>query len=582
MKLTLDEVKDLGGNESDMELLKGIDSDDDEGDEETVVGLTDSETPEASLVDELKRLIHSPDKVSPTPEQKAANKTVQQNIAKLVKKKFPKKLLFNPAETWYDIQLPLLQEKVSDDIKEQYTEKLFDLAHSLYEAQADIYRESPLYSMKLISSNLLGMANKKSRREAIMAIDSVKDLMVETVLPDRKLRFFKDQPLLCEDLTHNHLILYYFEDALKKLYFGFVQLVEQLSKDTLLHVKNKMLLYVYDLLAAKPEQEQNLLALLVNKLGDQDRKIASKSVHLLSNLLQKHPNMKMVVIKETEQILFRLNINQRTQYYALTFLNQIVLSKGDPDLIAANRLIEVYFRLFEVLVSKIKKPKTASRSTHNEVVDGIDSKMLSAILTGINRAFPYSKIDSDVFKNRIDMLFTLSHVKASFSTCVQSLTLLFRIQEVHQGITDRYYRALYQSLLDKRILTASRQALFLNLLFRSLKSDNSMDRVCSFVKRMLQVCSMLGTPFVCATIFLIGQLAKSKPGILTMIKVEEDGDEVFVDARDPDDDAENDSKLEPSEVGNKQSSRYDGLKRDPLYSAAKSSCLWELVCSRIV
>lgn len=140
MKLTLDEVKDLGGNESDMELLKGIDSDDDEGDEETVVGLTDSETPEASLVDELKRLIHSPDKVSPTPEQKAANKTVQQNIAKLVKKKFPKKLLFNPAETWYDIQLPLLQEKVSDDIKEQYTEKLFDLAHSLYEAQADIYR----------------------------------------------------------------------------------------------------------------------------------------------------------------------------------------------------------------------------------------------------------------------------------------------------------------------------------------------------------------------------------------------------------------------------------------------------------
>lgn len=79
-------------------------------------------------------------------------------------------------------------------------------------------------------------------------------------------RFFKDQPLLCEDLTHNHLILYYFEDALKKLYFGFVQLVEQLSKDTLLHVKNKMLLYVYDLLAAKPEQEQNLLALLVNKL----------------------------------------------------------------------------------------------------------------------------------------------------------------------------------------------------------------------------------------------------------------------------------------------------------------------------
>lgn len=122
----------------------------------------------------------------------------------------------------------------------------------------------------------------------------------------------------------------------------------------------------------------------------------------------------MVVIKETEQILFRLNINQRTQYYALTFLNQIVLSKGDPDLIAANRLIEVYFRLFEVLVSKIKKPKTASRSTHNEVVDGIDSKMLSAILTGINRAFPYSKIDSDVYVKAINLITSASRIA---STC---------------------------------------------------------------------------------------------------------------------------------------------------------------------
>ena len=60
--------------------------------------------------------------------------------------------------------------------------------------------------------------------------------------------------------------------------------------------------------------------------------------------------MKLVVIKEIEQIIFRLNVSQRTQYYAVTFLNQVVLSQTEPDQIAANHLIDIYFRLFEVLV----------------------------------------------------------------------------------------------------------------------------------------------------------------------------------------------------------------------------------------
>lgn len=129
-----------------------------------------------------------------------------------------------------------------------------------------LIQQSPIYSFNMLQSTLLSMANKKSRREAIMAIDSIKDLLLSTLLPDRKLRFFRDQPLSATGVTQKHLLLYYFEDSLKKLYFSFIQTIEELSKDTLLHVKNKMVIYIYDLLVAKPEQEQNLLALLVNKL----------------------------------------------------------------------------------------------------------------------------------------------------------------------------------------------------------------------------------------------------------------------------------------------------------------------------
>ena len=36
---------------------------------------------------------------------------------------------------------------------------------------------------------------------------------------------------------------------------------------------------------------------------------------------------------------------------------------------------------------------------------------------------------------------------------------------------ERFYRTLYESLLDPRLMTSSKQALYLTLLYRSLKND---------------------------------------------------------------------------------------------------------------
>jgi hypothetical protein len=52
-------------------------------------------------------------------------------------------------------------------------------------------------------------------------------------------------------------------------------------------------------------QEQRLLNILVNKLGDPQRKVASKSGYLLSRLLVTHPAMKGVVVREVERFVFR-------------------------------------------------------------------------------------------------------------------------------------------------------------------------------------------------------------------------------------------------------------------------------------
>lgn len=174
--------------------------------------------------------------------------------------------------------------------------------------------------------------------------------------------------------------------------------------DPLLFVKTKMMTYIYDLLKAKPEEEQNLLTLLVNKMGDQERKIASKTTHLLSQLLQEHPAMKVIVIKEVERLLFRANVAEKAKYYAIIFLNQIVLSNRPDDKAAANYMIQLYFSVFEGLVPQIKsteRGKKSKKPAKNEVsaaqADGINVKVMGGLLTGVNRAFPYSNIDDDVY-----------------------------------------------------------------------------------------------------------------------------------------------------------------------------------------
>lgn len=50
-----------------------------------------------------------------------------------------------------------------------------------------------------------------------------------------------------------------------------------LSHDSVANIREKMLGCVFDLLFRKPEQEQELLSQLINKLGDPVKKVASKA-----------------------------------------------------------------------------------------------------------------------------------------------------------------------------------------------------------------------------------------------------------------------------------------------------------------
>lgn len=438
--------------------------------------------------------------------------------------------------------------------------------------------ESSVHALEGVAS-LINMGQKRGRREAVMAIDALADLMLGNddgsgdgrsgLVPGfRKLLGFGEQPLIhamierlpeaqwktMEQITagtssdtkqqlawttipvKQALILMHVEDWVKARFYEFIVLLDHFAKDSVFHIKSKVVTHAWSLLCAKREQERTLLTFLVNKLGDIEKKLASKVAYLLQQLLMKHPVMKWVVVKEIEVFLNRPGNSERAQYYAMVFLNQIILSNRPADILTGRYLVNIYFNYFKKLIETEDAPKSKSGSktrTRDQTENSMGSKMMPAILTGINRSFPFASIslaEEDIEKVPVDAslkklwddksldqmldehtatLFRLSHLQhVALTTSVQALHLIFlivfrsetfkknntskmaihKMHVVNQQTARRYYRALYSILWDPRITQSSRpHALLLNLIFKSLLQCHDTPTFFAFIKRIAQL-----------------------------------------------------------------------------------------------
>ncbi|KAI0430420.1 CBF/Mak21 family-domain-containing protein [Xylaria sp. FL1042] len=562
------------------------------------------------------------------------------------------KTIFEPRPDWYATELKTLPGPTSDDVAPftAAVTALKNYAKTLLEEDTAAYnttfaasssrkfmstimssgtmsdkvsaltlaiQESPAHNIKAFE-NLMGLGAKRSRGPALAALAALVDLLGPgMILPaDRRLRTFASQigligtlqkhnikswsagQALPGKITKAHLVSWYFEDWLKDAYFKMIQSLEVWCDDEVEYARTKAVDQVFALLRDKPEQEANLLRLLVNKLGDRDRKIASRSSYLLLQLLTTHPRMKQVVVRSIEQdVIFRPGQNNRAKYYAVNTLNQTILSTKEPEL--ADSLLRIYFGMFLSLLksgelghldsalddsksekkgNKKRRPKS-SKDTEDKSKAGAGEteaaeKLVSAILTGVNRAVPFSQADQSTLESHLDTLFRITH-SSNFNTSIQALMLIQQLSVNRHIATERYYRTLYESLLDPRLITSSKQALYLNLLYRSLKADVDVRRVKAFVKRMLQILNLHQPSFVCGIIYLAIELSLAFPDIKTLLSVpeENDAEETMLPAVSDASAHDASHEVEKSRAANV----YDGRKRDPEYSNAHLSCLWELL-----
>ncbi|KAG5188720.1 hypothetical protein JKP88DRAFT_353331 [Tribonema minus] len=430
-------------------------------------------------------------------------------------------------------------------------------------------KESPVHRLADLDK-LVELATKHDRRTAQMAQEALKDLFISDLLPDeRRLVPFRERPLLqFEEWAPNFkeqaaktLLMWYFEGELLRRYGalvtaldaatkvrrylsvlrlggGWVAALHAATKDSVSNTKRSGMEAARDLLEAKPTGEAQLLAILVNKFGDPDRKVANKGIHLLqhalpqalnelsamrgivreqvlnkhgvmrSQVLNKHTAMRSVVVREVQQYLHRPGLAPKALYAGVVFLSQVYLTAEEDGALAAE-LIGTYFKLFELAVQ----------------AGDLKSRLLSALLTGVNRAHPYLDSGSEALATHVDELFKLVH-QSNFSTATQALMLLFQVIRTsapaatdrdnaqrpprrhkkgfgapplpsrggdtvaggknEAALATRFYKALYAKLADADLRLAHQPALFLNLVYRAMKGDAAAARVAAFAKRLLQ------------------------------------------------------------------------------------------------
>ncbi|TIC76117.1 CBF-domain-containing protein [Wallemia mellicola] len=428
-------------------------------------------------------------------------------------------------------------------------------------ALALLIAESPIHAISSLEA-LKNMASKPKREEALRAMKALVDWLAGP-----------------HGVKDKHLTFWAFENWLKAYFFEVLQLLESFTHDTLTFVKQQAIMLIFQLLKDKPEQEHNLLRLLINKLGDPSRQVASKASNQLLVILQAHPAMKGIISREVGDLIFRPHISESAKYYAIITLNQIMFTKADTGV--ANKLIEIYFNCFkdflreeEAYVKKTKedaknakknkkqhgkndkkdkKGKKEEAEEDPEMIEEKKSKMIAGILAGIHRAMPYANIEEKIFDNYMDTLFRITHT-GTFNIAIQALQLINQVTIIKETISDRFYRTLYESLLDQRLSTSSKQSMYLNLLFSAVKRDPSNARVAAFVKRILQMLLGQSPSFICGAFYHLNGLLSSHPSLRAML---DDGEE--------------------NDAGGVASTSYDKFKRDPQYSNAQHSCLWELL-----
>lgn len=523
----------------------------------------------------------------------------------------PMKLLVEPGEVWYEAKEAKEAAKanaISSGISAEARKRLREKATSLYDEQVRKYRdrqditpadrqwaatvlkegtrvdrinamslqaqESPFHGLEWIRK-LLEMAVSESRHESYPAMDALKSLFL-LILPPQALRprllSWAERGDLSEQretTSARALLLAYFEDSLRQAFLDFLKILEIMLHDQVAAGRERGLRILYELVLAYPAgwTESILLRLLVNKLGDPERKIASRVVYYLQMVVERHEPLTLPTVKLVQEGVMKYvpasHQSDKIAYYGLTFFSQLRLSDGASEVTEV--LLTTYQHFLQAFISSLengrsastdkrrgsKKParhgrKRARTSDNKDELGGQEGlsqdetpRIVKVVLLGLTRAIPFARADGLAVYG--EKLFEIAGRIRSFPTLLQASSLIFRIlygsaESAVNGPSSDSSFDLLATLVSQYLLDCTRMAqatsshpqLF-KLLYKivsllgSSPQAQALRCLRAIMKAILTASMAVPSPaFAAATLLLLNEALAMKPALRLAISFPEE------------------------------------------------------------
>jgi ribosome biogenesis protein MAK21 len=342
----------------------------------------------------------------------------------------------------------------------------------------------------------------------------IKELFLTSLLPNRKIHYLDRQLLTLDiacqnDISDKSLLYLYFEDCLKRRFKKFLELLKTCSVDGEDYIKEASINTLYHLLINKPEQEKAILSLIINKIKDPNRKIASKTCYLMTCLIIKHPKMQSVILSEVGKLIILSNSSLRSKIYATILLNQMVLTYVSKR----TELTHILMNLYLTGLDKIFKDKFGDTKMiityNNHKSTKLYWKLIHELLMGVNRVFPFaSDFNSKMWisRNITNLIFIVR--SDSYNTGSQALLMLYKFSVLYDEFSHRLYAVLYDVLRYKSMIRVINSNIIFSTLFKMIKKDLLSKRVEAFVKRMLEVALVISTTLAGVILVIISKLIR--------------------------------------------------------------------------
>ena len=439
-------------------------------------------------------------------------------------------------------------------------------------------RQNPKMTLKYLEI-LIRLAENKNRRKNNAIIVGLKDLFIGVILDNKKYLAFNqkynNKNILKGVDDDEELINSYYDDKIHHLYIRFINLLEEIiNTETIINIKKKNLDYLYDMLVKQPESEEKILQDVVNKLGDTSSDISNHTMKLLKQIQEQHMNMSTIIFKYITTF-YTINNKNEAKLNALNYLVQMEIPHGHNREFLEES-INFFFNLFNQISSdsenknnsnnineknlKIEKNKKKQKKLKKLILEGknqntINEKFLSLIVKRINILFKYVKKQqkqmekiNEIIHEKISILFRLSHNK-SLKLSIEILKLLFGIITTQdQNFVDRYYKSLYELISNTSLSSSKHVKEALKLILMSIMFDNNNNRICSFIKRLLEMSLISEPQYIICILIMVSQILRNKNKLWKMLEREQTKINIF----------------------------YDSSKRDPQYAQGEHSFLNEL------